>query len=175
MNATADLRSTCNSKYTGRPIGRVHTQDSHRWGVILAGGDGKRLLPLTRTITGDDRPKQFCALTGGETLLKQTQRRVGRMILGRQTLLVMTRTHERYYAGQVTGVPQLCLLIQPNNHGTAAAITYSLTRLRQMDPNGLVAFFPSDHHVENDEAFITHGSDETTWPFLGATLVRKEL
>jgi cytochrome c551/c552 len=88
-------------------IGRVHTQDSNRWGVILAGGDGKRLLPLTRTITGDDRPKQFCALTGGETLLKQTRRRVGRMILGQQTLLVMTRTHERYYADQVTGVTRL--------------------------------------------------------------------
>ena len=156
MNATTDLHSTSDSKHNGRPIRQVHTQDSQRWGVILAGGDGKRLLPLTRTITGDDRPKQFCALTGGETLLKQTRRRVGRMILGHQTLLVMTRTHERYYAGQVTGVAPSCLLIQPHNHGTAPAIAYSLTRLRQMDPHGLVGFFPSDHHVANDETFITH-------------------
>src|SRR3990172_10013989 len=33
-----------------------------RWGIILAGGDGTRLRSLTRTITGDDRPKQFCPI-----------------------------------------------------------------------------------------------------------------
>ena len=52
----------------------------HRWGVILAGGDGKRLLPLTKRITGDNRPKQFCAIMDGETLVTQTRRRVERMV-----------------------------------------------------------------------------------------------
>jgi Nucleotidyl transferase len=32
------------------------------WAVILAGGDGVRLRPLSRLISGDDRPKQFCPL-----------------------------------------------------------------------------------------------------------------
>ena len=40
----------------------------HRWGLILAGGDGKRLLLLTRRIAGDDWPKQFCAVLGNEQL-----------------------------------------------------------------------------------------------------------
>jgi mannose-1-phosphate guanylyltransferase len=156
VNATADLRSICNSKDTDRPNAVLRMQDSRRWGVILAGGDGRRLLPLTRKITGDNRPKQFCALTGTETLLKQTRRRVGRMILVRQTFQVMTRTHERYYANQLIGVPPSRLLVQPQNRGTAPAIVYSLTRLQQIDPQALVAFFPSDHHFANDEAFITH-------------------
>jgi mannose-1-phosphate guanylyltransferase len=150
-----NLHSPCNSKHIGGPTG-VDMQDSYRWAVILAGGDGKRLLSFTRRITGDDRPKQFCALTGGETLLKQTRRRIARMIPGPQTLLILTRTHQHYYVDEVKEILSSQLLIQPHNHGTAPAIAYGLTRLRRMDPKGLVAFFPSDHHFANDEAFVAH-------------------
>ena len=133
-----------------RPVWNGRT--THRWGVILAGGDGKRLLPLTRKITGDDRPKQFCALTGGETLLDQTRERVSRTISERQTLIVLTQTHERYYSTQLVGVPRSRLLVQPYNQGTTPAIAYSLIRLYELDPEAVVAFFPSDHYFEDDEA-----------------------
>ena len=73
---------------------KSHRSDpsNHRWGVILAGGDGKRLLPLTRKIAGDRRPKQFCAIVDGETLLDKTRRRVWRMVRPEQTLVVVTKT-----------------------------------------------------------------------------------
>jgi mannose-1-phosphate guanylyltransferase len=48
------------------------------------------------------------------------------------------------------------MLIQPCNRGTAPAIIYSLLQLREMDPKGIVAFFPSDHHFSDDEAFAGH-------------------
>jgi mannose-1-phosphate guanylyltransferase len=44
--------------------------------VILAGGEGSRLCPLTRLITGRDIPKQFCPLFGSIALMDQTRRRV---------------------------------------------------------------------------------------------------
>jgi len=125
---------------------------THRWAVILAGGDGRRLLPLTRKIAGDDRPKQFCTILGNETLLDQTQRRVWRMVCPRKTMVVLTRTHERFYADNLAGIPSSSLLVQPYNRGTAAAIAYSLLKVRELDRSGVVAFFPSDHHFADDQA-----------------------
>lgn len=129
---------------------------SHRWGLILAGGDGTRLPPLSRGITGDDRPKQFCPVLGSETLLQQTQQRVSRVVQSWRMLLVLTSTHESYYADEVAGIPSSRLLVQPSNQGTAPAILYSLLRLREMDPKGVVAFFPSDHHFSDNDAFSDH-------------------
>jgi mannose-1-phosphate guanylyltransferase len=125
----------------------------HRWALILAGGDGTRLLPLTRTIAGDDRPKQFCAVMGDETLLQQTRRRVQRLVPPSRTLLVLTKAHQPFFSDEVAGMPASRVLIQPSNKGTAPAILYSLLRLREMDPNGIVAFFPSAHHFSDDDAF----------------------
>ena len=144
-------------RQTTAPLRSSHAgRRDKRWGVILAGGDGKRLLPLTRKLSGDDRPKQFCALTGGETLLDQTLRRVLPLITDRQTLLLLTQTHERFYAGQLASVAHERLLVQPSNHGTAPAIAYSLTHIDRIDSDATVAFFPSDHHFANNQAFADH-------------------
>lgn len=132
---------------SARPDARVH-----RWAVILAGGDGKRLLPLTRRLSGDDRPKQFCNVLGDDTLLDQTLRRVARIASPDQTFSVVTQAHERFYATHCTGVRGTRLLVQPRNRGTGPAIVYSLMRLHEMDSRAVVAFFPSDHHFADDEA-----------------------
>jgi len=93
---------------------------------------------------------------GGETLLAQTRGRVARMVEPRQTLLVVTKTHERYYADQLNDIPSCSLFVQPCNRGTTPAILYSLFRLRESDPSAVVGFFPSDHHFADDEALVAH-------------------
>lgn len=127
-----------------------------RWGIILAGGEGTRLRALTRMITGDDRPKQFCPILGRETLLDRTRRRTALAVPPERTLVVVTRAHERFYAGQLVDVPSGHVVVQPANKGTAPAILYALLRLATLGPTDAVAVFPSDHHVSDDVTFMAH-------------------
>lgn len=92
------------------------------WAVILAGGDGSRLLPLTREIAGDERPKQFCTVLGNSTLLDETRRRVELAFSPLKTMFVLTEKHKCYYEKALVDVPLQNLIIQPKNIGTAPAI-----------------------------------------------------
>ena len=135
---------------------RRRTVRDNRWAVILAGGDGTRLRPLTRAIAGDDRPKQFCPILGNETLLDQTCRRVSRLLPTKQILTVVTETHESFYTPLLANVPANNLLVQPENLGTTPAILLALLRLAKIDPACTVAFFPSDHYFADDATFMSH-------------------
>lgn len=125
-----------------------------RWGIILAGGDGTRLRSLTRLISGDERPKQFCRILGDESLLDRTIKRVELGIRRSNILLSVTRTHEMFYGYLFDKFDRGRLVEQPANLGTAPAILYSLIRIAKADPDASVTFFPSDHYLSDDDEFM---------------------
>lgn len=122
--------------------------------IILAGGEGLRLRPLTRRITGRDTPKQFCPLFGTTTLLDQTRRRVSLTFSEEATVTVLTRGHERFYESLVSDAQPGSVLVQPNNRGTAPALLHGLLTLAERNPAAIIAIFPSDHYVSDDRAFM---------------------
>lgn len=124
------------------------------WALLLAGGDGRRLRTLTRQITGDPRPKQFCPIFDGETLLDRTRRRADLLTRFDHQVVVVSRPHAPYYAPLARELAPERLVVQPSNAGTAPGILYPMLRIRQLAGNVPVAVFPSDHYLSDDAAFV---------------------
>jgi mannose-1-phosphate guanylyltransferase len=127
----------------------------HSWAVVLAGGDGTRLQTLTRLISGDERPKQFCPILGGKSLLTHTLDRLGPMFRRDRTVCVVARGHQRFYRDEIEENDPVRSIVQPMNRGTGVGIAVALLRILRLDPEAIVAFFPSDHYYADNDAFAS--------------------
>ena len=126
------------------------------WGIVLAGGQGTRLAPLVAWIHRDGRPKQYAVLLGSRSLLRQTLDRVALAVPSDRTIVVATKSHSAFLAREFAGCDAPKILVQPLDRGTAAGILLPVHWIARRDPKAIVAIFPSDHFIGDDEAFVEH-------------------
>lgn len=124
----------------------------HRWGIVLAGGDGLRLRELTQWLCGDDRPKQFCPLLGELTLVEQARERAERSVPADQIIYSVSQAHQKHYLRYLADCPAQ-RIVQPSNKGTAPAIISALLHVVQTDADAIVAILPCDHYYSDEDVF----------------------
>ncbi len=121
------------------------------WVVVLAAGDGSRLIEWTRDGTGRPVPKQYFSFGAGESMLARTLARARRLVATTRILTVVAEQHREWWARELQGLPAENVVVQPRNRGTAAGILLPLLRLLTRDPDAAVVILPSDHYVEHEE------------------------
>lgn len=127
-----------------------------RTALLLAGGDGTRLNDLTREITGEPIPKQYCRLYENASLLEATLARTMIYTSTENTYIIINKDHTDLALSQVQRLPGSNIFIQPANRDTGPGLILSLLELNGKKPNAIVAVFPTDHYIDNDRSFIEH-------------------
>jgi mannose-1-phosphate guanylyltransferase len=123
------------------------------WAIVLAGGQGSRLASLTHAIHCRPTPKQFAVIAGDESMLQATLRRTLGLVPPRRTVVVIGDGQLEWARPQLRIHPEIAVLVQPANLGTATGLLYALSWLRLHAVTPHVLMFPSDHFVERVAPF----------------------
>ncbi len=123
--------------------------DEHLYALIMAGGGGTRLWPLSRRA----HPKQTLRLFGERTMFQLAVERL-RPLLPIERLFVVTAAEQvEPLAAQVPDLPAENFIIEPMGRGTAPCIGLSALHLRRRDPDAVMAVLTADHFIRREEVF----------------------
>ena len=118
--------------------------------VLLCGGSGTRLWPLSRK----SYPKQFSPLTGDESLFQASAKRLNGE--GFAKPLVVTADAFRFIVTEQlesAGIDAGAVLIEPTGRDTGPAVLSAALHLESVDPEGMMLVAPSDHVIPDEDAF----------------------
>ncbi|HEY5851865.1 MAG TPA: mannose-1-phosphate guanylyltransferase/mannose-6-phosphate isomerase [Lysobacter sp.] len=119
--------------------------------VVLSGGSGSRLWPLSR----QNQPKQFLALIGDRSLYQETVIRASKLP-GAQAPVTVCSADHRFMVGEQlhdVGVANGGILLEPMARNTAPAIALAALHVIATDPDASLLVMPADHLIENEAAF----------------------
>ncbi len=119
------------------------------YALILAGGVGSRLWPKSRNAT----PKQFLDLTGTETMLQTTVRRILPLIPLERIFVVTGERYVPLVREQVPDLEAMNIVAEISGKNTAPAIGLGALHIAQVDPDATIAVLTADHIIPNEIAF----------------------
>ena len=118
--------------------------------VIMAGGSGQRLWPVSR----NGRPKQFLDLAYlGKSLLRHTYERFSSFIPAENIIIVAYSKFADEVRGQIPELPPCNLLLEPYSRNTAPCIAYATYTIYSRNPDASIIFSPSDNYISDQPEF----------------------
>lgn len=119
----------------------------------MAGGVGSRFWPVSTT----EFPKQFHDMLGsGETLIQKTFGRLSKLIPAENILILTNERYNNIVLEQLPMVKQEQVLLEPAMRNTAPCILYASLKIKKLNPNAVVVVAPSDHWIEDEDAFTNN-------------------
>ena len=119
------------------------------YAVIVAGGSGTRLWPLSR----HSQPKQAIELIGSRTMFQHAVDRLDTLLFPEQVMVVTAREYVEVLASQVPDVPRENFIVEPMARGTAGAIGLAAVHLHHRDPDAVMAVLTADHYIRDVDRF----------------------
>ena len=118
--------------------------------VILAGGGGTRLWPLST----EGLPKQFLDILGcGKSLLQQTAERFEGLVPPENIWVATSAEYKDMIKEHLPQVPEKNILVEPCRRNTAPCICYVSWKIKKRNPKANVIITPSDHAIKDEKAF----------------------
>jgi mannose-1-phosphate guanylyltransferase len=119
------------------------------YAVIMAGGTGTRLWPLSRF----DRPKQSLPLIGDETMFQSTVNRIRPLFPPERILVIANRRHAEILSEQELDIPKRNFIIEPEGRGTAACIALAAVHINRASAEAVMVILTADHYISNTNRF----------------------
>lgn len=119
------------------------------YALIMAGGGGTRLWPLSRK----GRPKQMLPLVEDRTMFQISVERLEPLLSPEQIYVITGRDQVEQLCGSAPQIPGANFLLEPFGQNNGPAVGLAMLHLRRLAPDGLIAVLASDHHIANKEKF----------------------
>jgi mannose-1-phosphate guanylyltransferase len=121
----------------------------HTYAVIMAGGGGTRLWPVSRR----KHPKQTLPLIEEQTLFQATVKRLKGLLPPERIFVVTIAEQADTLKGQAPELPAENFLLEPAPRGTASVVGLAAVALQKRDEDAVMAVLPSDHYIRNRDLF----------------------